>query len=99
MTASAISATQGQYLMFTAYAGTQPTQFSFTLNGHAYSFPWPLPDKSQYSTHSFMFPVKATDLVAGPNAIRLWSDQYMIVANINIVLAGAGGVVPPASSP
>jgi hypothetical protein len=96
--ASAISATQGQYLMFTAYAGTQPTQFSFTLNGHAYSFPWPLPDKSQYSTHSFMFPVKATDLVAGPNAIRLWSDQYMIVANINIVLAGAGGVVPPAAS-
>jgi len=43
--------------------------------------------------------VKATDLVAGPNAIRLWSDQYMIVANINIVLAGAGGVVAPASSP
>jgi len=41
-----------------------------------------------------MFPVKATDLVAGPNAIRLWSDQYMIVANINIVLAGAGGVPP-----
>jgi hypothetical protein len=95
--ASAISATQGQYLMFTAYAGTQPSQFSFTLNGHAYSFPWPLPHKSQYSTNSFMFPVKAADLVAGPNAIRLWSDQYMIVANINIVLAGAGGV-PPANT-
>ena len=84
--------------MFTAYAGTQPTQFSFTLNGHAYSFPTPIPN-GEPSIQSFMFPVKATDLVAGPNAIRLWSDQYMIVANINIVLAGAGGVVAPASSP
>jgi hypothetical protein len=94
MTSAAIGATQGQFLMFNAYAGTQPTKFSFTINGHAYSFAWPLPHSTGYSTNSFMFPVKATDLVAGPNTIRIWSDQYMVVANVNIVLAGAGGVPP-----
>jgi hypothetical protein len=39
-----------------------------------------------------MFPVNKSDLVAVPNAITLWSDQSMVVMNINVVLAGAGGV-------
>jgi hypothetical protein len=93
MTSTAISAAQGQFLMFNAWALTQPSKFSFTLNGHAYSFATPIPN-SEPSTSSFMFPVKATDLVAGPNTIQIWSDQQMVVANINIVLAGAGGVPP-----
>jgi hypothetical protein len=41
-----------------------------------------------------MFPVNKSDLVAGPNAITLWSNQAMVVANVNAVLAGAGGVPP-----
>jgi hypothetical protein len=39
--------------------------------------------------------VNKSDLVAGPNAITLWSDQSMVVGNVNVVLEGAGGVVPP----
>jgi hypothetical protein len=94
MTSTAIGAAQGQFLMFNAWYGTPPSKFSFTLNGHAYSFAWPYPFSSPYSINSFMFPVKATDLVAGANEIVLWSDQHIVLANINIVLAGAGGVPP-----
>ena len=96
MSSTAISAAQGQFLMFNAWYGPQPSKFSFTLNGHAYSFGWPYPFKSPYTNtiNSFMFPVKAADLVAGENEIVLWSDQYLVLANINIVLAGAGGVPP-----
>ena len=92
LTSTAISAAQGQFLMFDAWFETQPTTFSFTLNGHAYSYPWPFPYSSTFAINSFMFPVKATDLVAGPNTIQIWSDQSLVVANINVVLAGAGGV-------
>jgi hypothetical protein len=91
MTAAAISAATAQFLMFNAWFETQPTTFSFTLNGHRYSFAWPFPYSSTFATGSFMFPVNKSDLVAGPNAITLWSDQGIVVMNINVVLAGAGG--------
>jgi hypothetical protein len=96
MAATAISAAQAQYVMFDAFFTTQPTTLSFTLNGHSYNFPWPFPYSSPgYETKSFMFPVNNADLVTGPNAIQIWSDQYFVVSNINVVLAGAGGVVSP----
>jgi hypothetical protein len=99
MTAAAISAGTTQYLMFNAWFETQPRSFSFTLNGHSYSFAWPFPYSSTFTINSFMFPVNKADLVAGPNAITLWADQYIVVANVNVMLAGAGGVVPVGSSP
>jgi hypothetical protein len=92
MTATAISAANAQYLMFDAWFETQPTTFSFTLNGHPYSFAWPFPYSSTFITNSFMFPVNKSDLVAGPNAITLWSDQSMVVSNVDVVLSGAAGV-------
>ena len=52
-----------------------------------------IPVRFNLAINSFMFPVNKSDLVAGPNTITLWSDQSMVVANTNIVLAGAGGVV------
>src|SRR5262249_24409380 len=79
-------------LMFNAWFEKQPKTFSFTLNGHRYSFAWPFPYKSSFAMNSFMFPVNRADLVAGPNTIMLWSDQYMVVENVNVMLAGAGGV-------
>jgi hypothetical protein len=96
MTTAAITAGTSQYLMFDAWFETQPSRFSFILNGHRYSFAWPLPYSSTFAINSFMFPVNKADLVAGPNAITLWSDQSMVVQNVNVVLAGAGGVVTPA---
>jgi hypothetical protein len=97
MTSTAISAAKGQFLMFNAWSPTQPSKFSFNLNGHAYSFATPIPN-GEPSTQSLIFPVKAADLVAGPNTLQIWSDQQMVVANINIVLAGAGGVPPAAGA-
>jgi hypothetical protein len=95
MTSAAISAATSQNLMFNAWFQTQPRTISFILNGHRYSFAWPFPYSSSFTINSFMFPVNKSDLVAGPNAITLWSDQSMVVGNVNVVLEGAGGVVPP----
>jgi len=100
MTSANISAAGAQFLMFDAEIQAQPTTISFTLNGRAYSFPWPYPytafpdaaDPGLIAKNiSFMFRVNAADLVAGPNQVQIWSDQGMVVSNINVVLAGAGG--------
>jgi hypothetical protein len=91
-TTAAISTATAQFLMFNAWFATQPTTFSFTLNGHPYSIAWPFPYSSTFTTNSFMFAVNKADLVNGPNAITLWSDQSMVVTNVNVVLAGSGGV-------
>jgi hypothetical protein len=93
MTSAAISAASAQFLMFNAYFQTQPQTISFTLNGHRYSFAWPFPYSQNFSNNSFMFPVNKADLVAGPNAITLWSDQSIVVSNVNVVLAGAAPAV------
>ena len=92
MTATAISAANAQFLMFDAWFETQPKSISFILNSHHYSFAWPFPYSSTFITNSFMFPVNKSDLVAGSNAIKLWSDQSMVVSNVDVVLAGAAGV-------
>jgi hypothetical protein len=95
MTAANIAASQAQFLMFDAQVfWTMPTKFTYVVNGHIYTVANP-----SYTAlgkiNSYMFPVNASDLVAGPNTIQVWSDQFIVVANINIVLAGAGGVVSP----
>ena len=89
MTTTAISTASAQFLMFNAWYETQPKTISFTLNGHRYSFAWPFPYSTNFASSSFMFPVNKSDLVAGPNAIALGADQYMVVENVNVVLAGA----------
>ena len=96
---SAIPAASAQFLMFNAWFQNQPQSFSFTLNGHPYTYPWPFPFSSGQGGVSAMFPVNKADLVAGPNAILIWADQYIVVSNINIVLAGAGGMPPPPGNP
>jgi hypothetical protein len=92
MPATGIAAAQAQFLMFDAWFEVQPKTLSFTLNGHPYGFPWPFPYASTFSINSFMFPVNKADLVAGPNKLTIWSDQSMVVMNIDVVLAGAGGL-------
>src|SRR5262249_24722380 len=84
LTSTAIGAAQGQFVTFNAFFSTQPTSFSLTLNGHSYKFAWPFPYGSTSQINSFMFPVNNSDLVSGPNAITLWSDQAMVVMNMNV---------------
>jgi hypothetical protein len=91
ITTAGIAAAQAQFLMFDAWFETQPKTFAITLNGHPYSFAWPFPYSSTFAMNSFMFAVNKADLVAGPNALTIASDQSMVVMNINVVLAGAGG--------
>lgn len=101
-----INAATGQRIMFNAYYFDQPKTFSFTINGHAYSMPWPFPYSSSYGTSTFSFDINKADLISGPQAIKIWADQNIVISNINIVLVNVGPVpggtteiTPPASSP
>jgi hypothetical protein len=99
MTAANIAASQAQFLMFDALSFyNQIGTFSYVINGHKYTaaYPYTFPS-SNGRLISYMLPINASDLVAGPNTVQIWSDQYLQIANINIELTGAGGVVPPDS--
>jgi hypothetical protein len=96
MTAAGISASTAQFLMFNAwFLAQQPTSFTYSINGHTHTVAWPFPFSLPGGSVSAIVPVAASDLVAGPNNIQILVDPGAIVSNINIVLAGAGGVVPP----
>jgi hypothetical protein len=95
MTAANISAASARFLMFNAWWETLPTQYTITINGHTYTGAWPFPSFGKFNSGAVIIPINASDLVAGPNAIQIGTDTYIVVSNINIVLAGAGGVPSP----
>lgn len=64
------------------------------VNGHAHPTPWPYPDKLTNTWRTFAVTIPITDLVTGTNVVQIGSDQPIIVANVDIVLAGVPGGVP-----
>jgi hypothetical protein len=74
------------------------TNRSGRINGHVHaSVPLPFPAAPAFfaitdAWRSVALPVSQSDLVPGTQSIVLSGDQGMVVANVNIVLAGAGGL-------
>jgi hypothetical protein len=100
MNVSDINAAASQRLMFNAYFFTQPSSFSFAVNEHPYNVAWPFPYSQSYSAGSFSFDINKADLVAGPQAIKIWADQGIVVSNVNIVLVNVGPVdIAPSPTP
>lgn len=95
MGAADIVAAKTANLLFTFYHYDAPKTFTFSINGHVHNaaFPFPESDGFTYRTISLPFPI--SDLVMGPNKIVIYSDQTLEVANVNISLAGAAGIVLP----
>jgi hypothetical protein len=96
--AAATAANRGALLMFN-FAYAPVATFQYTINGHAEIAPspvFPLQDGTQW--HSVALPVPFTDLVAGPQTIRISANRAITVANVNIVLI-AGAPVSGGQSP
>ena len=91
MTAANISAASASLLLLNFLSPTAPLTFTYTINGHVHTAPWPYPDSLTSTFRTIALPVSLTDLVPGPNAVTIGASAGMEVANINIVLAGAGG--------
>ena len=90
MSAGNIAAAHSALLMFNF--GYDPVStFSYSINGQAFTAPSPFAP-SWAMGHSVALPVPLSALVPGPQQIVLSGDAGMIVANVNIVLVGAGTV-------
>jgi len=79
-----------------------PVALSYRLNGgvwHTYAYPFP-PCYMQNGITScgyktYAIPVSTSEIVAGDNMLELSPDDYAAVANVDLILVGAGGVVGP----
>lgn len=76
---------------------TTPT-LTYSLNGNPYhSVPWPYPNTDSCNWRTLAIPVSLSEVLPGPNAIALKSSANTLVANVDLLLIGAGGGGPTAT--
>jgi hypothetical protein len=103
VTAADLAASSGSLLELTYFPQSAQT-ITYTINGHTLSFPWPYASDTAgasgpaFVSQSIAMPVPLADLVTGTNTVTVsTSDSNGVnTANYDLILAGAGGVVPPA---
>ena len=92
---------QGALLTFN-YSTYNPVTVSYRVNGGEWrDQPWPFGDC--YTQNDFVLcgtktiavPVNLVDVQTGTNTIQFKSTDAMAIANVDLVLQGAGGVVDP----
>src|SRR3954454_3985639 len=87
------------------YSYIPVSTFTYRINGHAFSAPVPFnPGTLWVMGRSIALPVPLSALVPGAQQITLAGDVVTAVANVNIVLVGAGGgrgggTAPPTPPP
>ena len=86
-------------LTFNFFHYDAPQTLNYSVNGHAHSVAWPYPDRSFLSWRTLGASVPVSDLVTGTNMVSISSDQPIALANVNIILVAAGGVVGVSGSP
>jgi hypothetical protein len=79
---------------FSTGNNTNPTNFTVTVNGNSHVVPWPYPDNTISAWRTLAVAIPATDLVAGPNVVKLGANTAIATANVDIVLAAVTGGVP-----
>jgi hypothetical protein len=70
----------------------------YSLNGQRWlRFPWPFGKQPTYVSQTVAMPVPLSELRSGTNTLRLSTTdpQGIVVANIDLILRGAGGIRPP----
>jgi len=76
---------------------TAPVTLDYSLNGNpTQSVPWPFPGTLTNSVRTIAIPISLSDVRTGTNTVQIWSPQdTLIVSNVDLILRGAGGTVPP----
>lgn len=104
VTATNIADAAGALLAFN-YTSYNPVTVSYRLNyGAWHQQPWPF--GACYTQNGFVscgaktiaVPVPLSEVKAGTNTIQFRSSDATAVANIDLILQGAGGVVAPAAA-
>jgi hypothetical protein len=88
-------------LTFNFFHDTAPSAITYVVNGHTHSVGWPYPDTTGGTWRTLAVPVPLSEVVAGNNTVSITSDQQLAVANVDLVMVGAGGggSAPPPSTP
>ncbi|MBV9893806.1 MAG: hypothetical protein JO020_06540 [Chloroflexi bacterium] len=71
----------------------------YSVNGHAaHSQPWPYNTNQTFQSKTLNVPVPLNELVPGTNTVVFSNNtnDIMSIANVDLILVGAGGIVPPA---
>jgi hypothetical protein len=90
-----ISDASGALLTFNFYSQSV-IPLNVSVNGNNVSIPWPYPDQLTYSPRTIAIPVPLSDVVTGTNTVTFNSGGALEqVANVDLILQGAGGVVDP----
>jgi hypothetical protein len=97
-TAADISAASGALFALTYYPLSAQT-LTYSVNGNPpLQFDWPYGDSGTYASESVALPVPLADIVPGPNTVTLSRSDTgngVDVANMDLILQGAGGIVAP----
>jgi len=91
MTAANIAAATSALLVFDFGKDTTPSMLNYTINGNPNSVPYPLPPSAR-GWRNLAVPVPLSQLVAGPQNIRLASNVNLWVQNVTIILVAAAPV-------
>jgi len=95
MTAANISAAGAAFVLLNATHNDDPHTLTYVVNGHQLSMPWPANIGGYDQSAGLALPVPLADLLAGPNSVSVKGDVPLAIANVDILLAGAGGTVGP----
>lgn len=83
-------------LVFDFHHYDAPTSLTYVVNGHSHTVAWPFADTRGYTWRSYAAPVPLSDVVSGTNNVNIYAaDQPLVIANVDLILAGAGGTVSP----
>lgn len=93
--AADIVAAKTAMLLFNFYHRETPSAITYTINGKVHTAPWPFPENRGFASRTISLPIPLNELVMGPNNIKISADRHIEVANVNISLAGAAGIVNP----
>jgi hypothetical protein len=86
-----VSSAAAALLTFNFSTSTAPTTLTYVVNGHTHTAAWPYPDTAGSSWRTLALPVPVADVLTGANTVSIASDQQMTIANVDLILAGAGG--------
>jgi hypothetical protein len=81
------------------YTSTTPVTLSYSLNGNAWhTVPWPFPaGNGVTSWQTIAIPISLAEVVTGNNTLELKTSAASLVSNLDLIMVGAAGVVPPTS--
>jgi hypothetical protein len=91
---SDVAQASGGLLTYTFYSYSEVT-ISYRLNnGPWHAVPWPYPDNTTYSWRTLAVPISLSEVHTGTNTVQFRASGGAVIANIDLIMAGAGGIVP-----